>query len=73
VILIGVTLSVLFLQPLAVNPFEMAELCEPNVMRLHRICQDASLDLIADCRIVFVRVDPMLGIVFPDLEVEDFE
>jgi hypothetical protein len=56
-----------------VNPFEVAELCEPDVMGLHRICQDASLDLIADCGIVIGEADPMSGLILDYVEVDDFE
>jgi hypothetical protein len=66
-------MSLTLLQPSAVNPFEMAELGEPNVMGLRRICQNASFNLIVDYRVVFGRVDPMIRLVLPDLEVDDFE
>ena len=51
----------------------MTELCEPNVMGLHGVRQDASIDLIADCGIVLGEADSMPWIILSDLEVDNFE
>ncbi len=42
-------------------------------MRLHGVRQDASVDLITDCGIVFGIVYPMSGFILSDPEVDDFE
>jgi hypothetical protein len=66
-------IRLMLLQPSAVNPTEVAELCEPDVMGLDRKCQDASLDLIADIGIVIGEADPMSGLILDYREVDDFE
>jgi len=48
-------------------------LSEPDVLGLHRICQDTSIDLIPDCGIVFGRVDPMSRYIFSHPEVNDLQ
>jgi hypothetical protein len=55
------------------NPLQVTELREPDVMGLHRVRQDASIDLITDCGIVIGKADSMLRIILDHLEVNDFE
>ena len=55
------------------NPLQVTELCEPDVMGLHRVRQDASIDHITDCGIVIGKADSMLRIILDHLEVNDFE
>ena len=42
-------------------------------MRLHRIRQDVSFDLIADFGVVLREFDSMFGLILSDLEVDYFE
>jgi hypothetical protein len=56
-----------------VNPFEVTELSKSDVIGLHGVRQDASVDFTHDCGIVFGRVDPMSRLILDCLEVDDFE
>jgi hypothetical protein len=55
------------------NPFEMAELCKPDVMGLHRVRQDAGFDSVPDLGVVLGRTDAVPRLILDHFEVNDFE